>query len=72
MNSKNILHGNSARIDGRKNIIPRFTNYVGNEGLADFESGAGAPYYKPYYNPSVNRLEDGAEFLRKEAEANKL
>jgi hypothetical protein len=57
MDDRNILHGNNARISGRRNVVPRFVNYVAN----DFISRNQAEY---------DRFDDGAEFCKKEVDDN--
>jgi hypothetical protein len=57
MDDRNILHGNNARIDGKRNVVPRFINYVAN----DFISRSQAEY---------DRFDDGVEFCKKEVDDN--
>ena len=69
---KNILHGNKARIDGTRNFIPRFTNFV----AADIPPGSNVPpeanldFAQREY-ASYNRITDDADFCRKEVDDNK-
>ena len=57
MNGKNFFHGNKARIDSNKSVVPRFTNYVIND-------------YKNLDDRVYNRLNDDAEFCKKEVDDN--
>jgi hypothetical protein len=66
----NVLHGNRAK--ATRNVVPRFTNYVGNEPAIDalnrsatgIAEGASATLY--------NRLGDDAEFCKKQVDDKKL
>jgi len=61
MNEKKILHGNKARINPDKSVTPRFANYVIN----DYETRGS------HGDVVFNRLEDDAEFCKKEVDDNK-
>lgn len=52
------IHGNSAKVPQGTRITPMFGNYVVN----DYKAGQNAVY---------NRLEDDAEFCKREVDANK-
>ena len=58
--NNNILHGNSARIDPKKSITPRFENYVINNYRDDRNSR------------SYHRLDDDADFAKREVDSNQL
>lgn len=57
-NDKVILHGNNAKINPRKDIVSRGLNY----GLTNYTEASDLVY---------NRLDDDAEFCKREVDANK-
>lgn len=58
LNGKNVLHGNKAKINPSKHVTPRFSNYIIND-------------FAERDNVLVNRLDDHAEFCKKEVDDNK-
>lgn len=58
INGKNVLHGNKAKINPAKSVNPRFSNYIVND-------------YTTLDGTVVNRLDDHAEFCKKEVDDNK-
>ena len=64
MNSKNnkILHGNSARIDVKKAVIPQFEDCVFNNYSNE----------RDRFGRSYHRLDADAEFDKAEVDANQL
>lgn len=64
----NTLNGNLAKVPHNRGITPRFINYVGNEpdlrSTKNFFGGAASSLY--------NRLEDDAEYCKRELDDNAL
>jgi hypothetical protein len=66
----NVLHGNRAK--ATRNVVPRFTNYVGNEPAINAINRSAAGINETAAAALYNRLGDDAEFCKKQVDDIKL